>query len=516
MENSYNLLKEPWIPVLDGSGNIIEMGIINLLKKAHEYIAISDSSPLMQYGIYRLLIAIVSDMFDIIDITTIDELLEIEGFDNDVIDSYAEKWHDRFYLFHNERPFYQAPLNEEFIEKKKSISELFFHIPTGNNPIHFFHKLENSHAITPKICARGLCTLSAFTPSGGQGLSPSINKTPPWYVIIIGNNLFETLILNCCGIPIEENANEGEVAWKQDIAVETNKKKSSASTLEGLTWQPRYISLIPDKGGRGTFSGKKSEILVRNIIFEQGWKLEGDWVDPHVPYKITKKGKYSLRPLEDQRMWQHTGPLLLLSRGTYKSSKSVQYEKPIIITQFQELKYNSTIEEDRPLIIEIYGLRSDKAKKIEWQVEKLGLPLNLVLSKEAGIRIQSSIDIASKVSHLLKSSLRKMKPRDNKYTKNIFSNIIKSASSNYWDELESEFKDNFILKLSKISESDHESFNNLLDEWKSTLKKVGFKILKKFIGPLDSNAEFIKRQLDAEKEFHSKINNILSNEKKKE
>ena len=45
----------------DLDGNICEYGILEILEKAHNLRAISVSSPLIEYGIYRLLIAFLTD-----------------------------------------------------------------------------------------------------------------------------------------------------------------------------------------------------------------------------------------------------------------------------------------------------------------------------------------------------------------------------------------------------------------------------------------------------------------------
>ncbi len=103
-----------------------------------------------------------------------------------MFEAYAERigWH-RFDLFDPERPFLQTPPQAGDTDKAKSVVELFYHLPTGTNVIHFFHMEEAEQAVAAAV-ARALCSDRTFMTSGGAGYSPSINGTPPWYVWALG------------------------------------------------------------------------------------------------------------------------------------------------------------------------------------------------------------------------------------------------------------------------------------------------------------------------------------------
>lgn len=58
---SFDVLTEPWIPVVRLDGAADELGILPCLEQAHHIGEIKDPSPIVEFGIYRLLVAFVLD-----------------------------------------------------------------------------------------------------------------------------------------------------------------------------------------------------------------------------------------------------------------------------------------------------------------------------------------------------------------------------------------------------------------------------------------------------------------------
>lgn len=498
MAIKYNLLEKPWINVVDLTGKSIAFGIKSLLMKAHELGEIIDPSPIIQYSIYRFLIALVMDAFSIQDIEDIEKILEYGQLDKDIINDYTRKWNNRFDLFDSDHPFYQCPPSEYDPSKTKNISELFMQFPTGVNPIHFYHMKSEEHAISPEICAKGLLTIPAFALQGGAGYSPGINGTPPWYILISGKTLFETLILNSCGMPIAEASGSGPVAWKADDPIIPKKEIKEVSILEGLTFQPRYVRLIPTEGGKCTFTNKDSNVLVQNIYYQPGLKWRGDWRDPHVAYSYGKI-IMGISPQKGREIWRDTGPLALLKR---KESNDIKFDRPIIITQFITLQENLILEEDKPLDLQIYGARAKLKKVFEWQYTHLALPIKLFLSEESGNVIQRAMGRADTVQYALKEAIKVMYPREGKSNKKAFNRIQERAIRRLWKSLEPYFKGEFLTEMVQVVKTNNWDSVELV--WKKRLRNIGSQILNETIGPLDTDAEFIKRQVQA-KQVYSKI-----------
>ncbi|MGB7581776.1 MAG: type I-E CRISPR-associated protein Cse1/CasA [Sedimentisphaerales bacterium] len=61
---NYNLLDEKWIPVLWTDGKFNHVGIKEALTQAGRIQEVRDSSPLVTFGIYRLLIAVLKWLYN--------------------------------------------------------------------------------------------------------------------------------------------------------------------------------------------------------------------------------------------------------------------------------------------------------------------------------------------------------------------------------------------------------------------------------------------------------------------
>ena len=87
---SFNVLREPWIPAVDHEGQPHDLGILGVLRQAHELAEIIDPSPPIEYGIHRLLVAFVMDAFDIQELEDIEYLLGAGSFDIERINAYID------------------------------------------------------------------------------------------------------------------------------------------------------------------------------------------------------------------------------------------------------------------------------------------------------------------------------------------------------------------------------------------------------------------------------------------
>lgn len=504
---SYNLLTEAWIPVCDNSGNIQFKGILDTLRDAHKSARISDPSPPVQFGIYRLLIAFVLDVYTPQIPDDLEDMLKQGKFNPVKLEEYANTWKDRFDLFDQEHPFMQSTADPTVEKKVEPIARLMQHLPSGTNVMHFHHGYSYDHAFSYEQCARGLVTIPPFMTSGGAGLSPSINGNPPWYILIMGDSLFKTIIYNICTIPpLVIPMGSEPVAWRSEKKVEPKKEVKIFSMAEGLTWRPRRIRLLPGGTGRCTYTGKENVPIVKEMYYGPGLRASGEWVDPQVPYKITDKGRFSIKPEENKDLWRDTGPIMLLMKQSYGNYEKIIFERPAVISQFKQLIDDGFIPDDSELVVEAYGIRTDgNMKFFEWRIEILSLPYNLLNKKNTGIHIQRAMDYADLVSYYLKLAIKKAYPRDGKSNENALNSLIKRSQITYWTSLESLFKEQFLKNLSDTDSEDLNGMGNLMEEWKKTLKDQGMRALEEALGPLDSDSKELHRQVDAKDQYLLKI-----------
>lgn len=502
---TFNCLTEPWIFVRSHHGILKEVGIREAILSAHELESVYDPSPLVQFGIYRLLIAFVSDAYGVLTPRRIADLIRRGSFDANGFDDYVAKCGDAFDLFSQERPFLQSCPDSNLDKEPKSVASLYQHLPSGSNVTHFCHGKQVEHQFSPPVCARAICTISPFMTSGGAGLSPSINGIPPWYVLIKGKNLFETLTLNCCIMALGLSSAE-PVAWLSQREV-SKQELTEVSLLGGLTWQPRRVRLLPGEGGACTYSGRTEPILVREVQFSAGFaaRTQEYWVDPNVAYRLTDKGRLTLKPDKDRAVWRDVGPLSLLKQHEYVSPNGkVRFDRPAIVGQFVMLRQERYIDKKYELQLEVYGLETDgKMKMIDWRYEKLALPYELSEMPEAPGAVQVSLQLAEDIAYALGQSLKLAYPREGKGNAKAFANIMASAKRSYWGLLESAF----FTFLGAVSQG---KFEAAMEAWKKELQRSGWTALEQVLSGLDVDADALQRQVEVRRAFGQRLGRILS------
>lgn len=215
-EKEFNLLHEPWIRVLTERGVIQEVSISNALIHAHEYHGLAGELVTQDVVVMRLLLAILQTIVYRYDDEGEEELLEDKSealrrwksiwdrgcFDREIIHSYLSEWEDRFWLFHQTRPFYQVPEAGDGTEC--SAAKLNGMISESNNKIRLFSErcgIQKEQLTFPEA-ARWLLYVNGFddtsakpkkkgSPSAGVGWLGKLGL-----IYAEGKNLFETLLLN--------------------------------------------------------------------------------------------------------------------------------------------------------------------------------------------------------------------------------------------------------------------------------------------------------------------------------
>ncbi|MDA8345345.1 MAG: type I-E CRISPR-associated protein Cse1/CasA [Thermaerobacter sp.] len=509
---SFNVLTDPWIVAQSRDGTLRESSLLEVLERAHELDSLVDAAPTIQLGLYRLLIAFVMDALDLREMDDVGSALARGRFAPSDLQSYADRvGRARFDLFDNEHPFLQNGGASASQEKTKSVAELFFHLPTGTNVVHFHHMNADDHGLSPAVCARALCALSPFMTSGGQGYSPSINGTPPWYVLIRGSSLFRTLLLNCYAATDLGLRHDAPPAWCSDQPVVPKQVQSCRSLLEGLTWRARSVRLLPGDGGVCTYSGKPSAILVRSMLFGPGFKVDGgNWTDPQVAYRTSEKGRLPMRPREDREVWRDTGPLLLLREADYASARGqVRFARPAVVDQLRQLERERYLDTGGKETYEVYGVRADKAKVFEWQYERLTLPEGIGRNSTAGEQAQQGIEMADSVARILGHAVKRAYPRAGVGNEQAFARVVQRAQSQYWSALKRRFTAELLQGLAEQDPDDGAARLHLAAGWNAALRKEGGSALEAAIGPLDSDAEALIQQQDAVAYFRREIARLL-------
>ncbi len=286
MSKEFNLLDEKWILVLNPTGMLEEVSILEFFENAHNYKAFGGELPTQDASILRLLLAILHATFGKKDDGSYVKLpikepeeMTVMGiyrrwkwlwdqgkFPIEYIKDYLEEYRDRFWLFHDERPFYQvAGLRDDELGTEYPASKLNGEISESNNKPRLFPSRygEKKDELSYSEAARWLVHIMNFDDSSVKKRNDGIpNKDKPasgvgylgqiGLVIANGNNLFETLMLNFVMLKdageqwgVEKpnwHAEEPRISERTPINIPDN-------LSELMTIQSRRISLSNIKNG---------------------------------------------------------------------------------------------------------------------------------------------------------------------------------------------------------------------------------------------------------------------------
>lgn len=289
----FNLLDEPWIRVMTEDCTVVERSLMQVLLNSHQYQRLAGELPTQDVALLRLLLAILQTVFYRVDPEGEDDPIEDRAaairrwqalwnagrFPVQPIRTYLETWKDRFWLFHPEHPFYQVPAAA--VGTKFKASKLNGELSESAHKMRLFplRDGEEKETLSYAEAARWLVTLIGFddsastkkeTGTGTGWLGDRVN------VYAIGENLFETLILNLVFLK------DGKYVWAENIpaweqpTMTTAKKREIPlpdNQAELLTLQSRRLILSREENRvtgfsstGGDFFGKEGRI---NVFSEQ-------------------------------------------------------------------------------------------------------------------------------------------------------------------------------------------------------------------------------------------------------
>lgn len=496
---SFNVLTEPWIPLIRLDGSRDDLGILPCLKQAQDLREIRHPSPIIEFGLYRLLVAFVLDALILAnrrpeDPLHLREIIENAHFDMSKIDSYAKECGDVFDLFHPERPFLQTKTDKA---ARKPLAGMFPATPSGTNVIHWHHEPEDSLKVPVQEAARFLTTIAPFMTAGGAGLSPSINGAPAIYALPMGRNVFETIVLN---IPLRKHQDSGDgvIAWRSNRT--PGQERSQATTVEALTWRPRRIELIPD-------IGDVNSVFVREMKFEKGDSTRLTWIDASLAYRYSKDQRAPVRMRENRTLWRDAGPLLLLNDSEHgRDEKRVSFRRPDVVEQAFEL-----IDAGDPLVIQVYGLRTDmKMKVFEWAKSTWSVPSELGRSTRLGSLVQRELDRAEQAAYSLRNCIKALYPREGAGNKEALGTIADRCERMYWQRLESGFHwlmDAFAA-LNPDAPDDPILIEKTSSDWRKAVRDLALEQFEVAAKDMDADGDALERQVCA----RTRIKNTLRKE----
>lgn len=477
MKVVYNVLKEPWIPVIDKHGKIVELGILDVLNNAHELIEISDSIAHYEYGIYRMLFVFIMDAYRMTELYEIKELLKKGKFDEKVIEEYVSFCNangERFNLFDEKYPFMQCGKDQWSDAKIKSSANLSPIYSTGNNHTHFDHCLEKNKKISFTEAAKAVCSINLFCTSGAQGYPSTPSGAPPMYTIVKGNNLFETLVFGM--VPVTADRNKDIPIWRNTAVVESKKIVPKVTLLEGLTFMCRRIRILGD------------EKNISTVLFEQGMNYTSydSWIDPYVTYFQSKNGRANLKPNIDKEPWRNIDRLFNIEDG----------EAPKVIYQY------STYAERPKIHTCTYSVATSNAAYLDMYKGEYIIPSEIIRTAKRFNALREAIAAAESGGKTLKEAIKQLEKEMNFNDKNgPTSSERERTVKRYFSKVKNIF---FGWFCSTLRDVDRMEIDDCAAEWKKKIKQICWDEYDIFAERMGTDIKMLVKAQKIKRSFYEK------------
>lgn len=402
---TFDLLEEPWIPCELPSGERVELGIRETLRRAHALTAIHDASPLVVATLHRLLLAILERA---LAPKTRDDWAgwwRMPELPAERLDAYFRPLGERFDLFHPKTPFLQVAdlavqLGRERPGKENAPIPAWRMViessPCGPQ-VELFERMPEDAFLTPAAAARALVALLAYTPGGRIQ-----NEAESWQggllrggaaVQLAGSTLRETLLLNL--LWRSARAPDDLPPWEREPTA--RRVRSSAGPVERLVWPSRRLVLLPVRVEAGW--------IVREVLTAAGERLEGDLTDEQFSYVVRdpRKPPYAVRIEADRATWRDAAALF-----DGKSLTDAVHQRPRAMTQLAELVGNRIVARTARHRLLVLGLATDQANIHLARIESLPVPPRLLDDPDSVGTLRLALEQAEQVAKALAGALRKL------------------------------------------------------------------------------------------------------------
>lgn len=526
--SEFNLIDEPWIKVItDYKGTTKLVGLKEFFQECHNYLDLAGDMPTQDFAVLRFLLAILHTVFSRYDaggnpyemvklnkmmqqVENVDEEYEedyedalMETWENlwkvgkfpEIVIDYLESWHDRFYLFDDEYPFYQV-IKEEIEAPKiskanpseilgKNINRLVSE--SGNKIALFSPKAnikKNKEILDYNEVARWLITFQSYT-----GLSDKVifgkekyKASKGWLfdlggVYLSSDNLYKTLVLNLILVNTSNpdyNTNIQKPAWEyssEDLIEKYFKSFTVDNIAELYTAYSRAI-YISEFNPENPF--KMGIVKLPEI------KHEDNFLEPMTVWRYNKTGpnKETFTPKKHQlnkSLWRSFG-LITKTEDANEGNANTAKRKPGII---EWLNYIDDYIGDEFVKINSISMEDD-GNATSWVpvneiVDRLYIESDIVNDNDKEgwvIRINEVIDKTKDVVDKIFRSF----VNDIKKIRNIESNDYASKyTENLYYELDKPFRD----WLASIDYED--SMDKKTDAWYKELKKITISQAEKIV-----------------------------------
>ena len=512
----YNLLDEPWIPVRLVDGTIIDVGLLELLRRTTDIADLACELPTQSIAIQRLILAIMYRVATPRD--TRDWVRQWdEGAPTEQMIEYLERWRDRFYLFGGRFPFMQVADLRTAKDAVSGLEKLIADVPNGEQ----FFTTRHGRAlacIPASEAARWLVHAQAYDPSGIRSGAVGDSQVkggkgypigPAWcghlgLVWLKGKDLDETLVLNL--IPattaelrgVDSSTDWGACSW-EDPEPETSVRgdyslldpagtPKELSIPRLLTWHSRRIRLVGDSSG------------VTGVVLAQGDKLAPQEMRLYEPQSLwrystpqSKKFKtdvYMPRKFEAGRaLWRNlpgTLPTVTTVQGVDKQPK--REFLPSATLSFHYQLDNASIQTSYPKVMRIqavgvtYGPQEATFEDIYSDELTLSVAVMRVEREDLSAEIDRQVRLTEEVARDVGTLAANLARAAGESAKGAGEGARDRAKERFFSEIDTSFR----IWLSQVD--GHGSARDVGRRWERTLRQHATDIQTELVRGASSSA----------------------------
>ena len=260
-ENAYNLIDEPWIPVLmrDGTNRSVSLG--EVFADTGGTIADLALNPYERVAVFRLLLCIAQAALGPERLKDEAGWLAAKDAVGPVSTDYLKKWHDRFFLYGPHAFLQPDDVSAIRADAMTPCDKIVFRLASGANSTLYDHGAISSGRVLPDVTlALGLITYQNFSAAGLSGkcvwsgieTEKSIKGAPcreqsMLFTILCGGSLVESIWLNL--VTAEQvshglSAEWGSPAWELASLSRSGSVELPKTFLGHLSPLSRAIKLV--------------------------------------------------------------------------------------------------------------------------------------------------------------------------------------------------------------------------------------------------------------------------------
>ena len=390
---TFDLLSEPWIPVLDAGTDLRaapgaavrlrHVGLREALVRAHEIREVATASPLETVALDRLLLALFLDALNPgPDSDRWHRLWSSGRADADALDAYlagsAEEGgppvRERFDLLHPERPFYQHP--EPLARDATTLSQMLHAEAAGNNATLFGHEMDDpprpegepARRLPLADAARAVLAYQAYGLGGLAGSAkdgkrldafrhaPLVSGAVFW---LRGRSLFDALLLNAPPEPaVWLGGGDDRPAWRRPLPAPRQRVPEGLRDL--LTWQGRRVTLVTEPGPDGT-------TVATGVYVSNGEMVDADGVPDPMMARVESKdtGVFPFGLRSERAVWRDAEVL-------HRVTAPDEWGAPETFRQLAALvadDYDGALPGRAGTVwtADVFGVVNDKSKMLRWR-----------------------------------------------------------------------------------------------------------------------------------------------------